>query len=333
MGTDNETPDLEQDYEAAFDEAIGDVPAEEAAEGGDETATADDDAASKEGADATEGGEEEIEAVAADDAASQGSEEEAEDSAAEDDEAPAAEGSREEPEPARKQPEYDAEAVKAAADIIRQQQEAKAAESRGQEAKAAEDEKTPPKTIDDYVPEDKRGVVEKYRQEWSEVAEAEQLLRAAHLQQVQEQIYSELRGALAPVFETTQRLQVNAHQEAIRKAHPDLDEVKEDLYSWIAEQPDFVRPAYEQVAEQGSAQQVVELINFYKQAKGATGAVPAVPASSARTQQKPATAKKQPPAAAKKALAAAPSPSKVEAPGSADPDNFDAAFDEAVGLG
>lgn len=336
----NEDQNHERDYDDAFDEASGeesgvsdddksfadgDEPAEQAT-----GAEGDGDAAAAEGAGDADSGSEDGEG---DDPAASGegpAAEESGDDAASEEEPPAEAGKE-----GGAAPDYDEEAVRKAAEIIQQHQKRTqgdqpvAPQAGTEEEPPAEPEQ--PKTIDDYIPEDKQEVVNKYRQEWSEVAEAEQVLREAHLQQVQERIYSELRGALAPVFETTQRLQVNAHQEAIRKVHPDLDEVKEDLQAWIAEQPEFVRPAYEQVAKQGSAQEVVELINYYKQAKGTTGAAPAVPASSARTQQKPKPAPKQPPAAAKKAMAAAPSPRQAQPPGSSNPEDYDAAFEEAAG--
>lgn len=336
----NQEETFERDYDDAFNEASGE-----------ESGVSDDD---KSFADGDESGEEATGAEGDGDAAAEG-ESGDDDSGAENGEGddPAASGDdagseepsgdasgEEEPpaDPAKEEgaaPQYDDEAVRKAAEIIQQHQK-RTQGDQPVEPQAGTEEEPPaepeqPKTIDDYIPEDKQEVVSKYRQEWAEVAEAEQVLREAHLQQVQERIYSELRGALAPVFETTQRLQVNAHQEAIRKVHPDLDEVKEDLQAWIAEQPEFVRPAYEQVAKQGSAQEVVELINYYKQAKGTTGAAPAVPASSARTQQKPKPAPKQPPAAAKKAMAAAPSPRQAQPPGSSNPEDYDAAFEEAAG--
>jgi len=345
MGTEAQAdPNMEEDYDAAFNEATGEATGEseeskDFADSGDEPA-AEAPASEGDGDDDPEGEPGDPEAAAegegGDEPAPEEPAAEGDAGAAASQKEPAADG---EPE-AGSEPAYDEDAVRQAAEVLRKHHEKQQkpaeppAEDTGAEEGAAEPEEPPaPKTIDDYIPDDKRDVVSKYREEWSEVAEAEQVLRDAHLQQVEERIYSELRGALAPVFETTQKLQVNAHQSAIKEAHSDFDEVKQDLRQWIAEQPDFVRPAYEEVAKKGSAQQVIELVNYYKQATGKTGAVPEVPASSARTQQNQKPAQKRPPAAAKKAMAAAPSPSKAEAPGSSNPDDFDAAFDEAAGLG
>lgn len=264
-----------------------------------------------------------------------------------------------EPDPQKELPKYDAETLRKAAELIRKsaqaqaggqqapvnQQAAHQAAGVGDQAVPQQSQQAAPAqdpaqqepdvsklTIDDYIPEDKKGIVDTYKKEWSEVYEAEQVIRDAHLQLMRDKLYSELRSALAPVFETTQRLTVTAHLDTIRRAHPDVDNIRDELMAWIGEQPDFVRPAYEQVAQSGTAEQVIELINQFKRAKGSTGAVPDVPASSASRQQQPAQRKAKP--AAKKALAATPSPSAAQPPGSANPDGFDAAFEEAAsGLG
>jgi len=224
-------------------------------------------------------------------------------------------------------PTYDEATLKRAVELLKEQDKAPAeapAEAPTEEAVA--------KTWQDYVPENKREVVEKYEQEWAEVSEGEQIKRTAELQLLQDTLYSDLRSALAPVFETTQSLKVNAHLDAVRQQHTDLDEIRKPLQDWIETQPEFVRPVYKEVAAKGSAAQVIQLISQFKSSTGTAGAAPEVPAPSVR-QPAPRPAKTQPTAAAKRALAAAPSPNRAEVPGSANPDDFDAAFDEAAGLG
>lgn len=323
--------DLEKDYDDAFDEASGetngaseeeqdfvkpDDPDAEAAdtneavgEGEEERGEAGEDAAGEE--------------AAADEDAGAGEGEAADE--------PAGEADAEEPPATEEQPEapkYDEETIRRAAELLKKTQQPK------EEQPAADtppEEPEQPKTWRDFVPEDKKAVIDKYEQEWAEVSEAEEIKRTAELQLLQERLYSDLKGALAPVFETTQRLQVNAHFDAIRQQHPDFDDIRDSLAEWIDQQPEFVRPAYQEVAEKGSPQQIVDMINQFKAAKGMTGAVPEVPASSVRKPEQRKPAHKQPAASAKKALAAAPSPSKAEVPGSARHDDFDDAFEEAAG--
>lgn len=348
MDPNKDDENYEKDYDDAFEEASGEgtgasqeeqdfadesgeggEPAEKAAgaESGNDDADVEDAAAGSGDEPAAEGADDSDGADAADDEGGEGQQK------ADGDEP------QHEADADKGAPKYDEETVRKAAELLSKQQgkgeqptEEPAAEEQGQQEQPVDFDKV---TWEDYVPEDKKDVVEKYKQEWSEVHEAEEVIRNAQLQLIQERLYSDLRSALAPVFETTQKLQVNAHLDAIRQTHPDLDDIRGELNEWIDQQPEFVRPAYKQVATKGSAKEVVELINQFKQAKGKTGAVPEVPASSARQQQqqrKPA--QKQPPAAAKKALAAAPSPSTADVPGSANPDDFDSAWEEAAaGLG
>ena len=56
------------------------------------------------------------------------------------------------------------------------------------------------------------------------------------------------------------------HVAAIKAAHPDLDEVRtsDDFQGWMSRQSNF----YQRIAEEGSAEDVVELLNSYKKAVG-----------------------------------------------------------------
>lgn len=56
------------------------------------------------------------------------------------------------------------------------------------------------------------------------------------------------------------------HVAAIKAAHPDLDEVRtsDDFQGWMQRQSSF----YQRIAEEGSAEDVIELLNVYKKAVG-----------------------------------------------------------------
>jgi len=333
----NETND--DDFDSAFEEATSDAPVEPTdVEDEADGAVAEESGSESDAADEKTGEAESDEDVTGEDKKDAGydgeQEGDGEDAAAELEDGGDPEKADAKATPAKGEegkPAYDEATLKRAMDLLNEENKGKAEEP----AAAQEDEPADPepqRTWKDYVPEDKREVIETYEREWAEVSEAESIKRTAELQLLQDTLYSDLRSALAPVFETTQTLKVNAHLDAVRQQHSDLDEVRQPLQEWIETQPEFVRPAYLEVAQKGSAKQVIELINQFKQSTGRTGAAPEVPAPSARQpQQRPA--KPQPSAAAKRALAAAPSPNKAEVPGSANPDDFDAAFDEAAGIG
>ena len=309
--------------DGAFDEQTGDEPAEE---GGDEPAAEEGDEPAAE-----DGGDEPAAEEGDEPTAEEGDESAAEESGDE----PAAEEGGDEP-AARKPADgsIDEEALAAAYRRLAEEEEKRQQGDQGEQPQGQEQtpqEKSPrEKTWQDYVSEDDRKVIDEYESEWSEVSQAEQIKRDAQLRHMQDVVYSDVTSALAPIVEEIQRSKVEAHFNAIRQVHSDFDDIRENVAEWVNEQPEFLRPAFEQVLQKGSAQQVNELIATYKQSTGKTGAAPEVPASSAsKGERKP---KRNPPSkSAKRALAATPSPKRSDPPSSADPDNFAAAFDEAAG--
>ena len=330
-----------EEFESAFDDASASTTEEAAAQSlkdtGDEYSAGEEEAGS--GAAATEvvaTEEAATEEAATDEAATdegatdEGATDEAPAEEAPAEEAPAEEAPAEEAPAAKKPGSLDEEQLAAAYRRLRQEEtdsekNAKPAE----QAPAVDDPRQ--KTWRDYVSEDNQKVLEPYETDWSEVSQAEQIKRDAQLQHVQDVVYSDLKAVLAPIVEHMKQSKVEAHFNAIRQEHADIDDVKEDLNRWVDEQPEFVRPAFEQVLKTGSAKQVVELLNAYKQATGKTGAAPEVPASSASNGAGKKPQRTPPSAGAKRALAATPSTKRKDPPRQADPDDFSSAFDEAAG--
>lgn len=114
---------------------------------------------------------------------------------------------------------------------------------------------------------------------------------------VASQVEARVSKALEPLQAKQATDATRAHYDAIYAAHPDADSIAEskELADWIAAQPSFVRGAYEQVFANGSAHDVIELFDRFKQATGTT--------------QQPAAAATDPEAvkaAAKAAIANAP---------------------------
>lgn len=89
---------------------------------------------------------------------------------------------------------------------------------------------------------------------------------------VQQQVEARLQAALAPYEKREAQSATEAHYEAIYQAHPDADSVahSQELANWINSQPTFVRGSLEAVMQQGSTEQVVELLDAFKSATGAT---------------------------------------------------------------
>lgn len=78
--------------------------------------------------------------------------------------------------------------------------------------------------------------------------------------------------ALAPFKEKAAVEQANSHLDAIYQAHPDADSIVEsrEMADWIGGQPSFVQQAMQNVLQQGSTQEVIELFDQFKKATGET---------------------------------------------------------------
>ena len=92
---------------------------------------------------------------------------------------------------------------------------------------------------------------------------------------------AELKAALKPLQEAQRQSQqqsqstaVDAHFKALDDAHADWESVVEskELADWIASQPSFTRNGFNTVLEKGTAGEVIELLDTFKQATGRTQA-------------------------------------------------------------
>lgn len=110
-----------------------------------------------------------------------------------------------------------------------------------------------------------------------------------------QQAKAELQGELTKVVEPLQAKQAvsarDAHYQAIYDKHPDADSVAEsaELQAWIARQPSFTRDGFQAVLAKGSAAQVIELFDSFKQAAGTPAA--AASKDAVKAQAKAAVAK------------------------------------------
>lgn len=89
-----------------------------------------------------------------------------------------------------------------------------------------------------------------------------------------EQLVSE---KLAPLQQKAAQESASAHLQAIYEAHPDADSIVEskELADWMGSQPSFVQQAMQQVLQEGSTQEVIELFDQFKKATGTTQAAQA----------------------------------------------------------
>lgn len=79
-----------------------------------------------------------------------------------------------------------------------------------------------------------------------------------------------LQEKLAPLEEKQATSEAEAHYKAIYEAHPDADSLVEsqELSDWIADQPSYVQKACAAVLNDGTAPEIIELFDRFKQATG-----------------------------------------------------------------
>lgn len=202
--------------------------------------------------------------------------------------------------------------------------------------KAAQPASEPPKedkepSYEDYLDDSAKNAIKLLNEEWGEVATAVQPLITAHVQAAlakqEKQFLALVQQRLAPVESVVVQSQEQLYWQTIQAAHPDFREAAAAIPAWIEKQPALYRPALLQAYNQGTAEQVVELLTTYKQAIGTTGAAPAQPASSA-AQVPPKAAPVS--NAALAATLAPPAAQRSTMTTSRDPNDYESAFAEAI---
>lgn len=110
---------------------------------------------------------------------------------------------------------------------------------------------------------------------------------------VSAQVEAALAKHLMPIQQKHEQSEAEAHYQSIYAAHPDADSIAEskELADWVNAQPSFMRQACKDVLDSGSAQEVIELFDRFKQATGATQADSKSSAADVKAAAKAAVAK------------------------------------------
>lgn len=120
------------------------------------------------------------------------------------------------------------------------------------------------------------GVNPDYFGDFSEEALAEGINKLID-ERVAAQVDARVAKALEPMQQKEQESAAEAHMRTIYEAHTDADSIVEsgEFNTWKASQPTYVQAALDGVLQQGTAEQVVELLNNYKQSTTSTPAADA----------------------------------------------------------
>ena len=83
---------------------------------------------------------------------------------------------------------------------------------------------------------------------------------------------AKIEQKLQPYEAVAAKSATEQHYSTIYERHPDADSIAEsaELAAWIDSQPSFVRPGYKAILEKGTATEVVEFFDAFKQATGLT---------------------------------------------------------------
>jgi hypothetical protein len=110
--------------------------------------------------------------------------------------------------------------------------------------------------------------LKKYEEDWADVAKGEALKRKAEYNELLKYAFTEVAKQLQPLLETVEVLSNRTHLTDLREKVNDYDTVRDKVVSWVEEQPTYLQTAYKQVIQQGTADEVADLISRYRQATG-----------------------------------------------------------------
>jgi hypothetical protein len=162
-----------------------------------------------------------------------------------------------------------------------------------------------------------------FEKEWPDVARAQMLVLRNFGQTLTQHIFREIANNIGPKLALLEELAEMQQLEHLSRVVPDYDATREQVVKWVDTQPGYLQQAYKRVIQEGTADEVVDLINRFRQATGTSS-----PAPGAAAAPSPAVQTTEPPPAVKKAAAAlAPVSSKRSSAPQGEPVTFDDAFE------
>jgi hypothetical protein len=196
---------------------------------------------------------------------------------------------------------------------------------------------TPPKDERPTYSAEEQEFLTKYDADWPDIARGEMLKRRSEYMQLVDYVFKEVARVYGPMVEQGARAAETVAETttlaAIHRVHSDYDDAMyEEVVRWADGLTGMRQRIAQTIIEEGSPQEVVDLLTEFKSATGrskpkvvAGDAAPAAPAAKVVTELS-ATAKQ-----AARALGVVDSKRSVVSSQGADPADFEAAWEEAVG--
>lgn len=153
-----------------------------------------------------------------------------------------------------------------------------------------------------YTAEEETALAE-YTKNWPDVAAAEALRRRAEYHDIFKFVFTEVANYTQPLFEQMRAMGNTLHTAELKEAVPDYSPaVESEVNTWIDTQPAYLQAPFKHVMQNGTSEEVADLIGRYR---AATGTAPAAPAPAAPAAAAPAPAAAAPAAAPKTELSSA----------------------------
>lgn len=117
-----------------------------------------------------------------------------------------------------------------------------------------------------------------YDKDWSDVTKGEALKRRAEYKTLLNHVFKEVADYFKPHLEMLEAVAERTHLSDIRGKVTDYDQVRDNVLSWVEQQPKYLQGAYQQVIQYGTVDEVADLIDRYRRDAGVSGGTPAAPA-------------------------------------------------------
>jgi hypothetical protein len=176
--------------------------------------------------------------------------------------------------------------------------------------------------------EEEQRVLEEFQAEWPEVSQGIELMFRKQKQQLMQEVRQQFEPLVVPAYEMAQQMQGDQHYNQLVEAHPDYDTIHADVIGWIEKQPEYLKNAFTHVAQEGSTQDVIDMISRFKAETGVS--TDQGQSQTPRTRQAPRARKRQPDEAKQAAQSlGVVNSQRSSTPGVEDPNDFDSAWNEA----
>lgn len=105
---------------------------------------------------------------------------------------------------------------------------------------------------------------------YPEIADAVQYLVDSKLSKTQKQFQNVVESKITPIQNQLYLTEAQKHEATIRASHPDITEIlmSGDLHAWMNTLTPVSRAGAMRIYESGSAEEIVSMLNEYKQARG-----------------------------------------------------------------